>query len=130
MNRTIALKSALVVVGILFLALAYPLVLMVRRDPAVSMMMSIYVTLGIFLLLAVRNPSANRSLILFTGWSSLAHASVMSVQAARHIIERGELVGVAVLVIIGIVFIALAPVRPLANSRIENLEAHRQATAK
>ena len=40
-----------------------------------QMMLSIYVTLGIFLLLAVRNPSAHRSLIAFTGWSSLAHAS-------------------------------------------------------
>jgi hypothetical protein len=38
------------------------------------MMFSVYVTLGIFLLLAVRNPSASRSLIAFTAWSSLAHA--------------------------------------------------------
>jgi succinate-acetate transporter protein len=38
------------------------------------MLMSIYVTLGIFLLLAVRDPAANRSLIAFGGWASLAHA--------------------------------------------------------
>ena len=38
----------------------------VKQDPALAMMMSLYVTLGIFLLLAARNPSANRSLIAFT----------------------------------------------------------------
>jgi hypothetical protein len=39
--------------------------------------MSIYVTLGIFLLLAVRDPAANRGLIAFGGWANLAHAGVM-----------------------------------------------------
>ena len=39
------------------------------------MMMSLYLTLGIFLLLAVRNPSAHRSLISFAAWSSFAHAT-------------------------------------------------------
>src|SRR5258708_17701489 len=51
------------------------------REPVLAMMLSLYVTLGIFLLLAVRNPSANRSLIGFTAWSSFAHAAVMGVQA-------------------------------------------------
>jgi hypothetical protein len=37
-----------------------------KQDPALAMMMSFYVTLGIFLLLAARNLSANRSLIAFT----------------------------------------------------------------
>lgn len=40
---------------------------------------SLYVALGIFLLIAVRNPSANRSLIAFTAWSSFAHTAVMAV---------------------------------------------------
>ena len=61
--------------GVLFLALSYPLVLFLRQDPALSMMFSLYVTLGIFLLAAVRKPSAHRSLIAFTAWSSLAHAA-------------------------------------------------------
>jgi hypothetical protein len=39
-------------------------------------MLSLYVTLGIFLLLAARNPSANRSLVAFTAWSSFAHTTV------------------------------------------------------
>jgi hypothetical protein len=75
------------------------------------MMCSVYVTLGIFLLLAARNPSANRSLIAFTAWSSLAHAAVMAVQTFRNLIPRGELLGVAVLVVIGIALIALAPAK-------------------
>jgi hypothetical protein len=45
------------------------------------MMMSLYATLGVFLLLAARNPSEHRSLIAFTAWSSFAHAALM---ADRH----------------------------------------------
>ena len=67
------------------------------------------VTLGIFLLLAARNPAANRSLIAFTAWSSFAHAVVMGVQAFRNMIPRGELVGVAALVVIGVALVLLSP---------------------
>jgi hypothetical protein len=64
------------------------------REPAVPMIMSIYVTLGIFLLLAVRDPVANRSLIAFGGWANLAHAGVLAAQEYRNVIERRELAGV------------------------------------
>jgi hypothetical protein len=53
----------------------------VKQAPALAMMLSVYVTLGIFLLLAARNPSANRSLIAFTAWSSFARAALMG---GRH----------------------------------------------
>ena len=108
MNRQLALKIVLALVGILFLALAYPLVIFIRRDPATSMMFSLYVTLGVFLLLAIRNPSESRSLIAFTAWSSFAHAAIMGTQACRNMVARGELIGVAVLVVIGVALIALA----------------------
>jgi hypothetical protein len=111
MGRERALKIALVSVGLLFSALAYPLMMFVRQEPALAMTFSVYVTLGIFLLLAARNPSANRSLIAFTAWSSFAHAALMAVQAFRNLIPRGELLGVAVLVIVGAVLIALAPTK-------------------
>jgi hypothetical protein len=111
MNREAALKIVLAVVGLLFLALVYPLFIFVRQDPAVSMMFSIYVTLGVFLLLAIRNPLASRNLIAFTAWSSFVHAAVMSTQAMRNMISHGELVGSAVLVAIGVTLIALAPVK-------------------
>jgi hypothetical protein len=115
MNREKALKIALVFVGILFLALTYPLIVFVRQDPSMSMMFSLYVTLGVFLLLAIRNPLANRSLIAFTAWSSLAHAALMGTQAMRDMVPRGELGGVAMLIIIGIALIALAPAKEPAS---------------
>jgi hypothetical protein len=114
-NRELALKIVLALAGLLFLASGYPLALFMRQEPALSMMFSLYVTLGVFLLLAIRNPLASRSLIAFTAWSSLAHAAVMGTQALRNIISRGELIGVAVLVIIGSVLIALAPAKPPAE---------------
>jgi hypothetical protein len=112
MNRERGLKIALVLVGLLFLAGIYPLTMFLSREPALAMMLSLYVTLGIFLLLGARNPSANRSLIAFTAWSSFAHAAVMAVQAYQKMIERGELLGVAALVVIGVALIALAPAKP------------------
>ena len=51
------------VVGLLFIALSYPNVVFTREDPARSMQFSLYVTLGVFLLLAFRDSSASRSLI-------------------------------------------------------------------
>ncbi len=104
------------------MALAYPMALFVRQEPALSMMLSLYVTLGIFLLLAIRNPSANRSLIAFTAWSSFAHAALMGSQAWLNMIARGELIGVAVLAIIGIALIALAPAE--ASSRHISYQTH------
>src|SRR3984885_4773812 len=111
MNRDLALKIVLALVGLIFLGLGYPLILFMRRDPGTSMMFSLYVTLGVFLLLAIRNPLANRSLIAFTAWSSFAHAAVMGTQALRNMISRGELIGVSVLIVIGIALIALAPAK-------------------
>jgi protein-S-isoprenylcysteine O-methyltransferase Ste14 len=49
MNRERALKIVLVLVGLIFCGLAYPLMIFVKQEPALSMMMSLYVTLGIFL---------------------------------------------------------------------------------
>ena len=115
MRRERVLKVVLVLVGLLFSAGIYPVTMILwQRDQSEyseAMMLSLYVTLGIFLLLAVRNPSANRSLIAFTAWSSFAHAAVMGAQAFRNIVSRGELGGVAVLVIIGVALLALAPAK-------------------
>jgi len=117
MKRERALKIVLVVVGVLFSAALYPLVLMVKQDPALAMMMSLYATLGIFLLLASRNPSGHRSLIAFAAWSSFAHASVMAVQASLNLIPRTELMGVAFFVVIGVTLIVLAPAKQTVEKR-------------
>ena len=116
MWRERTLKVVLVLVGLLFTALVYPLMMFGRQDPALAMMLSLYVTLGIFLLLAARDPSANRSLIAFTAWSSLVHAALMAVQAFRNFVARGELLGVGALVIIGVALIALAPAKQSMES--------------
>ena len=111
MRQERALKIALVVVGLLFVATIYPLVTM-REDEALQMMLSLYVTLGIFLLLAARNPSAHRSLIAFTAWSSFAHGGVMALQSLQDVGERVHLLGgTSAFVVIGAVLIALVPAK-------------------
>jgi hypothetical protein len=107
-----AQKVVLIIVGLLFVATVYPLVFLVRDEPTLQMMLSLYVTLGVFLLLASPNPSAHRSLIAFAAWSSIAHASVMAVQAIYDVSERVHLlVGVAMFVIIGLTLIVVSPAK-------------------
>jgi hypothetical protein len=93
MTRERALKAVMVLVGLLFSAAVYPLTMFLWRwheSEFAPMMLSLYATLGIFLLLAARNPSANRSLIAFTAWSSFAHGAVMAVQVFENRIGRGD----------------------------------------
>ena len=110
-----ALKVALVSVGLLFSAggayvLASSLWQANQSEPSFAMMMGVYFALGVFLLIAVRNPAANRSLIAFTAWSSFAHAAVMAVQSLHNANERMGLLGAAgFFVIIGVILIALHP---------------------
>src|SRR6266403_6149261 len=97
MIRERALKVVLVLVGLLFSAAIYPLTMslwkMNESNYGDDMMLSLYFALGIFLLMAVRNPSANRSLIAFAAWSSFAHGAVMAVLAVHLPSERGGLMG-------------------------------------
>jgi hypothetical protein len=120
MNRQRALKVVLVVVGLLSVAAVLPVAGGIlhpeQSDPGDTMMMSLYATLGIFLLLASRAPSAHRTLIAFTAWSSFAHAVVMSLLGLEIASQRdGFLIGSALLVVIGAVLLALAPRRPAAQ---------------
>jgi hypothetical protein len=57
------------------------------------MILGVYATLGVFLILASRDPLANRSLIWFTVWSSVVHAVVMAGSAISDPAESGHLVG-------------------------------------
>jgi drug/metabolite transporter superfamily protein YnfA len=112
-SRERALQVVMAVTAVLFLAMAYPMVIFLREEPALSMMMCLYVTLGVFLLLAVRNPSAHRSLIGFTAWSSVVHAVVMGYQAMAGMVAHGEMIGSGVLALIGVAMIALGPKKPI-----------------
>lgn len=120
MARQRALKVVLVVVGLLFLAAVLPVAGGIlhpdQSDTGDTMMMSLYATLGVFLLLAARDPSTHRTLIAFAAWSSFAHALVMSLLGLRIPSDRdGFLIGSAMLVVIGAVLLALAPAKPAAQ---------------
>ena len=107
-----AQKVVLIIVGLLFVATIYPLAFLVRDEPTLQMMLSLYVTLGVFLLLASRNPSAHRSLTAFAAWSSFAHAVTMAVQAIYEVSERVHLlIGVAMFAVISIILLVFAPAK-------------------
>src|SRR5437588_13048347 len=123
MNRERALKIVLVLVGLLFSAGVYPVTDSLwhanQSMYAEAMMLSLYVALGIFLLIAVRNPSANRSLIAFAAWSSFAHAMAMSILGLEIPSQRtGFLIGSAVLVVIGVALISLAPAKVVERASV------------
>src|SRR5690242_4638720 len=95
------LRIALVVFGLGFLGI-YPMTLlwpsgwawgMGHASHYLAMLVSVYAVLGVFLLLAARDPLRHLSLIWFTVWSSILHAGVMAVQALSDTMERGHLVG-------------------------------------
>ncbi|MDH3493077.1 MAG: hypothetical protein OEM82_05965 [Acidobacteriota bacterium] len=58
-----------------------------------QMIMGVYITLGVFLVRAAKDPLANKSLIWFTIWSSIVHAGIMLVQALMDETERANLLG-------------------------------------
>lgn len=115
MRRERALKIVLALVGLLFLAGIYPIAdSLLHADQSMytdDIMLSLYVALGVFLLMAVRNPSAHRSLIAFAAWSSFAHGAVMTVMVFQKADERDNLWAVAALVAIGVTLIALSPAK-------------------
>jgi hypothetical protein len=72
--------------------------------------LSLYVTMGVFMLLAARNQSANRGVIVFAAWLNIAHATVMTVMAVHLPSERQDLlIASAVFAGIGAVLISLGP---------------------
>ena len=74
------------------------------------MIMGIYATLGVFLILAARNPMAHLSLIWFTIWSSFVHGGIMLVQAIVDENERANLLGdIPALFLVAIVLWVLVP---------------------
>ncbi|HXJ85711.1 MAG TPA: DUF6632 domain-containing protein [Candidatus Binatia bacterium] len=110
MTRKRILQVVLGIVGSLFLIGIYALTQWNKQHVFDQMLGSVYATLGVFLLLAIRNPSAHCSLIAFTAWSSLVHGGVMAVQAIENLIPRADLLrAVLPLVLVGVLLIVLAP---------------------
>lgn len=115
MIRERALKVVMVLVGLLYTAAIYPIVMALRHptpadDTGDTMMMSLYFTLGIFLLLAARNPPEHRDVIAFTAWSNFAHAVVMTYLGFYIPEEKtGFIAASGILVAIGVALLALSP---------------------
>ena len=112
------LRAALVLVGVIFIFGIYTLGIVwpsgwvwhTGQSHYLQMIMGVYATLGVFLIIASRNPLANLSLIWFTVWSSVVHAGIMAVQALSMPNQRGHLVGdVPALLIVAVLLGALTP---------------------
>jgi len=112
------LGIVLAVIGVVFIVGIYPLSLIwpsgwtwgSGHSHYLMMILGLYATLGVFLLMASRDPLANRSLIWFTVWSSVVHAVIMAAQALTDPAERGHLWGdVPALLVIAIVLATLTP---------------------
>jgi hypothetical protein len=111
------LPIALVVFGLVFLSV-YPLMLIwpsgwtwhTGHSDYPLMIVGIYATLGVFLIMASRDPLQHLSLIWFTVWSSLVHAAIMGIQSFESPQNYGHLVGdVPALIIAAAVLAFLTP---------------------
>ena len=128
-DRSTLLRLALIVFGAAF-CLVYPMAMIWPSGWAwhegapyannyYMMIVGVYATLGVFLILASRDPAANRSLILFTIVSSLVHAGIMAAQAVEMPEHRGHLYGdVPALVLIAIVLFVLLPAAGKISSAV------------
>jgi len=115
------LRIALIGAGLIFLAGVYPLTIFWPAGWAwhhsgqslyLQMILGVYATLGIFLILAARDPLAHRSLIWFAVWSSVVHAGIMAAQSMVYPEHRGHLYGdVPALLIVAAVLAILTPRR-------------------
>ena len=118
-SRVRFLRVALILVGLIFIFGVYPLMMSLwpsgwrwqpNQPEYEQMILGVYATLGVFLLIASRNPLQNLSLIWFTVWSSLVHAGIMAVQAFRMPSEHGHLLGdIPALAIVAILLAVLTP---------------------
>jgi Family of unknown function (DUF6632) len=126
-NRLSYLRIALILVGVIFLAGIYPLMIIwpagwtwhTGHSDYPMMIVGVYATLGVFLILAARNPLENLSLIWFTVWSSVVHAAIMAVQALAQPEHYGHLIGdIPALIVVAVVLAVLTPRDGLAKQRV------------
>jgi Family of unknown function (DUF6632) len=118
------LKKALILFGVIFVVGVPAMMMWVfpsgwawtpRQPEYEQMIMGVYMTLGVFLILAAKDPLANLSLIWFTVWSSIVHGGIMLVQAVVDDTERMNLVGdIPALFLVAAVFWYLTPRSPAA----------------
>jgi hypothetical protein len=117
-DRLKYLHVALILVGVIFLARIYPLMIVwpsgwtwhTGHSDYPLMIVGIYATLGAFLIMAARDPLEHLSLIWFTVWSSLVHAAIMTGQAFEAPENHGHLFGdVPALLVVAVLLAVLTP---------------------
>lgn len=117
-SRLKLLRIALVVIGLACIFGEYTLSIVWPSGWAwghghshyMMMIIGLYATLGVFLVLASRDPFAYKSIIWFTVWSSIVHATIMAAQSFSDATERGHLIGdVPTLLFVAIVLAVLMP---------------------
>jgi Family of unknown function (DUF6632) len=117
-HRLKYLRIALVLVGVIFIAGIYLLMIVwpsgwtwhTGHSDYPLMIVGIYATLGVFLIIAARNPLDHLSLIWFTIWSSMVHGGIMTVQSLLNPENHGHLLGdVPALFIVAAVLAVLTP---------------------
>jgi hypothetical protein len=115
MNRERALKVVLAIVGLTLLAGLYPLAGALRdsRHSQISlgdqMILGIYFPFGIYMLLAIRNPAANRTFIVAFAWSTISHMAVMFVQAMQAGSLHDDAPPLALFTFVCVILLVLAP---------------------
>jgi len=123
-DRVKYLRIALLLVGLIFIFGIYLLTIIwpsgwswhTGHSDYLQMILGVYATLGVFLLVASRNPLAHLSLIWFTVWSSVVHGGIMAVQSLANPEYMGHLWGdVLALFAVGAVLALLTPRRASAK---------------
>jgi hypothetical protein len=100
MDANRLLRIALIAIGLIFAFGIYPLSIVWPsgwtwghgHSHYLMMIVGVYATLGVFLLLASRDPQAHSSLIWFTVWSSVVHGAIMAGQSLTDPMETGHLI--------------------------------------
>jgi hypothetical protein len=118
-ERVKSLRIVLLLVGVIFIFGIYPLTIIwpsgwawhtTGHSDYLQMILGIYVTLGVFLIVASRNPLAHLSLIWFTVWSSVVHGGIMAAQSLVNAEHMGHLWGdVLALFLVAAVLAILTP---------------------
>jgi len=118
-DRVKYLRIALLLVGLTFTVGIWPLGSVWPsgwawheggRPEYLEMILGIYATLGVFLIIASRDPMAHRSLIWFAVWSSTVHGGIMGMQPVANTRHLGHLWGdVPALIAVAAVLAVLTP---------------------
>ena len=117
-DRLRYLKFALRAFAVVFIFGFYPLTVFwpsgwawhAGQSEYLQMIIAIYATLGVFVLLAARDPVRHVTLISFTIWSSIVHAATMAVHAIANAQRLGHLYGdVPALIVVAAVLAWLSP---------------------